>query len=101
MGLAACYCALAAACQHAAVQPRNAAIAAGLQKGMTEQQLAGVSNPRVPDRVIVTTCGTQTPRPFACKVLVFVGGSRGAQQEARLAVVFEQVGGQWKVSQWL
>jgi hypothetical protein len=91
---------LATACQQGALQPGNAAIAAALQKGMTEQEVAGVSR-RVPDRVIITTCGTQTPRPFACKVLVFDGGSTGAQRHARLAVVFEQVGGQWKVSQWL
>jgi hypothetical protein len=68
---------------------------------MTEQELAGVSNQRVPDRVIITTCGTQTPRPFACKVLVFEGERSNGQPNSRLAVVFEQVGGQWKVSQWL
>jgi hypothetical protein len=62
------------------------------------RQVAEVSNNRVPDRVVMTTCGAETPKPFACKVFVYEGAG---QYDPKLSVVLEDVGGQWKVSQWL
>jgi hypothetical protein len=38
--------------------PLNGSITSALKPGMTEQQVAEVSNNRVPDRVVMTTCGT-------------------------------------------
>jgi hypothetical protein len=76
----------------------NGSITGALKPGMTEQQVAEVSNNRVPDRVVMTTCGTETPKPFACKVFVYEGAG---QYDPKLSVVLEDVGGQWKVSQWL
>jgi hypothetical protein len=35
--------------------------------------VAEVSNNRVPDRVVMKTCGTETPMPFVCKVYVYEG----------------------------
>jgi hypothetical protein len=67
---------------------------------MTEQQVTEVSN-RVPDRVVMSTCGTQTPKPFACKVFVYEGGLRAGQYDPKLSVVFEDVRGNWRVTQWL
>jgi len=51
--------------------------------GMTEQQVAEVSNNRVPDRVVMTTCGTETPKPFACKVFVYEGALRAGQYDPK------------------
>ena len=81
--------------------PLNGSITSALKPGMTEQQVAEVSNNRVPDRVVMTTCGTETPKPFACKVFVYEGVLRAGQYDRKLSVVLEDVGGQWKVSQWL
>ena len=96
-----CVAALAAACDS---NPRtlslNGSITGALKPGMTEQQVAEVSN-RVPDRVVMTTCGTETPKPFACKVFVYEGVLRAGQYDPKFSVVLEDVGGQWKVSQWL
>jgi hypothetical protein len=44
-----------------------------LKPGMTEQQLAEVSNNRAPDRVVMAACGIDTPKPFTCKVLSTMG----------------------------
>jgi hypothetical protein len=55
--------------------PLNGSITSALKPGMTEQQVAEVSNNRVPDRVVMTTCGTETPKPFACKVRGTTGRS--------------------------
>ena len=41
---------------------------------MTEQQVAELSNNRVPDRVVMKTCGTETSAPFPFKVYVYAGG---------------------------
>ena len=79
-------------------RPLNGSITSALKSGMTEQQVAEVSNNRVPDRVVMTTCGTETPKPFACKVFVYEGAG---QYDPKLSVVLEDVRGQWKVSQWL
>ena len=79
----------------------NGSITSALKPGMTEQQVAEVSNNRVPDRVVMTTCGLETPEPFACKVYVYDGALRGAQYDRKLWVVLEDVRGQWKFSQWL
>lgn len=77
--------------------PTNTAIASGLKPGMTEQQVASVSNNRVPDRVLMQTCGRETPAPFACKAYIY---DRGLHAGAKLTIVFESVRGQWIVSQW-
>ena len=45
-------------------RPPNGSISGALQRGMTEQQVTGVSSNRMPDRIIVSTCGTETPKPF-------------------------------------
>jgi hypothetical protein len=50
---------------------------------------------------VMTTCGLETPKPFACKVFVYEGTSRAGQYDPKLSVVLEDVRGQWKVSQWL
>jgi hypothetical protein len=81
--------------------PLNGSITGALKPGMTEQQVAEVSNNRAPDRVVMATCGTETPKPFACKVFVYEGVLRAGQYDPKLSVVLEDVGGQWKVSQWL
>jgi len=60
-----------------------------------------VSSNRVPDRVVMSTCGTETPKPFACKVFVYKGGLRAGQYDPKLSVVFEDVRGHWIVTQWL
>jgi hypothetical protein len=78
-------------------QTPNAAILISLKPGMTEQQVAQVSRNRVPDRVITRTCGTETPAPFSCKAYVYDFGLRAG---SKLTVVFENVRGQWVVSQW-
>jgi hypothetical protein len=51
--------------------------------------------------VVMSTCGTQTPKPFACKVFVYEGGLRAGQYDTKLSVVFEDVRGDWVVTQWL
>jgi hypothetical protein len=64
---------------------------------MTEQQVAQVSRYRVPDRVLVQTCGNETPAPFPCKVYIY---DLGLHTGPKVTVIFESVGGQWVVSQW-
>jgi hypothetical protein len=88
------------ACESNAAIP-NGSITGALKPGMSEQELVEVRSNRVPDRVVMTTCGAQTPRPFACKVFVYEGALRAGQYDPKLSVVLEDVGGQWKVSQWL
>ena len=82
-------------------RPLNGSITGALQRGMTEQQMAEVSNNRVPDRVVMKTCGTETPMPFACKVYVYEGALRAGQYDPKLTVVLEDIRGQWIVTQWL
>ena len=94
-----CLAALAA-CESNAAAPYGS-ITGALKPGMTEQQVAEISNSRVPDRVVIATCGTETPKPFACKVFVYEGVLRAGQYDPKLSIVLEDVGGQWKVSQWL
>ena len=79
----------------------NSSITGALKPGMTEQQIAELSNNRRPDRVVMTTCGTETSKPFVCKVFVYEGVLRADQYDPNLSVVLEDVGGQWKVIQWL
>ena len=93
-----CIAALAGCDSNTSTLGLNGSITGALKPGMTEQQVAEVSNNRVPDRVVMTTCGTETPKPFACKVFVYEGAG---QYDPKLSVVLEDVGGQWKVSQWL
>ena len=45
--------------------------------------------------------GTETSKPFVCKVFVYEGVLRADQYDPNLSVVLEDVGGQWKVIQWL
>jgi hypothetical protein len=82
-------------------RPPNGSISGALQRGMTEQQVSEVSTNRVPDRVVMSTCGTETGAPFACKVFVYEGGFRAGQYDRKLSVVFEDVRGHWIVTQWL
>jgi hypothetical protein len=96
-----CIAAVAACEDNTHAHTLNGSITGALKPGMTEQQVAEVSNSRVPDRVVMTTCGLETPKPFACKVYVYDGALRGAQYDRKLWVVLEDVRGQWKVSQWL
>jgi hypothetical protein len=96
-----CIAALAACDSNTSTVSLNGSITGALKAGMTEQQVAEVSNNRVPDRVVMATCGTETPKPFACKVFVYEGVLRAGQYDPTLSVVLEDVGGQWKVSQWL
>jgi hypothetical protein len=81
-------------------RPLNGSLNGALQQGMTEQQVAEVSG-RVPDRVVMKTCGTETPKPFACKVYVYDGTLHGIQYDRTLWVVMEDVKGEWVVIQWL
>jgi hypothetical protein len=80
--------------------PLNSSISHGLHQGMTEQEVVGISGARVPDRIILTRCGTKTPRPFDCRAYVFEGGLRSGQYDSKLTVLFEKSGGQWLVGQW-
>ena len=72
-----------------------------LQRGMTEQEVAQLEGKQVPDRIIMRTCGAATPQPFPCKVHVYRGGLWVGRSGSEVAVVFEDVRGQWVVSQWL
>src|SRR4029077_8045400 len=76
-------------------------LTSSLKPGMTERQVAEVSSNRVPDRVVMKTCGTETPKPFACKVYVYEGALRAGRYDPKLSVVLEDVRGQWIVTQWL
>lgn len=72
-----------------------------VKPGMTERQVVEVSDNRVPDRIILRTCGNETAAPFACKIYVYDGAWREGRYHPKLSVVFEEVRGQWRVSQWL
>ena len=72
-----------------------------LQRGMTEQEVARLEGKQVPDRVIMRTCGTATAQPFSCKVHVYRRGLWLGRYGSEVAVVFEDIRGQWVVSQWL
>jgi hypothetical protein len=96
-----CIAALAACDNNTSHRPLNGSITSALKPGMTEQQVAEVSSNRVPDRVVMKTCGTETPKPFACKVYVYEGALRAGQHDPKLSAVLEDVRGQWIVTQWL
>jgi hypothetical protein len=81
--------------------PLNGSITSALKPGMTEQQVTEVSSNRVPDRVVMTTCVTETPKPFACKVYVYDGALRGGQYDRKLWVVLEDVRGSDSSISWL
>jgi hypothetical protein len=70
-----------------------------VSRGMTEGEVA--ERTRVPDRVIMRTCGTATPKPFPCKVFVYQESWRDGVYTPGQSIVFEDVRGQWIVSQWL
>ena len=96
-----CVAALAGCDSNTSTRPLNGSITSVLKPGMTEQQMAEVSNNRVPDRVVMKTCGTETPMPFACKIYIYEGALRAGQYDPKLSVVLEDVRGQWIVTQWL
>jgi hypothetical protein len=68
---------------------------------MTEQQVAELSNHRVPDRVVMKTCGTEASAPFPFKVYVYDRGLRAGHHDPKLSVVFEDARDRLVVSQWL
>ena len=72
-----------------------------LQRGMSEQEVTQLEGKQVPDRIIMRTCGTATPQPFACKIHIYRRGLWAGRFGSEVAVVFEDVRGQWVVSQWL
>jgi len=84
-----CLAALAV-CESNAAAP-NGSITGALKPGMTEQQVAEISNGRVPDRVVMATCGTETSKPFACKVFVYEGVLRAGPNDPKLSIVVEAV----------
>jgi hypothetical protein len=96
-----CVAALAGCDSNTSTRLLNGSITSVLKPGMTEQEVAEVSNNRVPDRVVMKTCGTETPMPFACKVYIYEGVLRAGQYDPKLSVVLEDVSGQWIVTQWL
>jgi hypothetical protein len=96
-----CIAALAACDSNTFHRPLNGSITSALKPGMTEPQVAEVSSNRVPDRIVMKTCGTETPMPFACKVYIYEGALRAGQYDPKLSVVLEDVRGQWIVTQWL
>ena len=98
---ALCLAALAACDSNTSARPPNGSISDALQRGMTEQQVAELSNNRMPDRVVMRTCGTETSAPFPCKVYVYDRGLRAGHYDPKFSVVFEDARGQWVVSQWL
>ena len=89
--------ALASCDSNTSTRPLNGSITSSLKPGMTEHQVAEVSNNRVPDRVVMKTCGTETPKPFACKVYVYEGALQAGRYHPKLSVVLEDVRGQWIV----
>ena len=72
-----------------------------VKPGMTERQVAAASGNRVPDRIIQRVCGNETAAPFPCKIHVYEAAWRDGRYRPKLSVVFEEVRGQWLVSQWL
>jgi hypothetical protein len=44
---------------------------------MNEQEVSALSRSRVPDRIVMTTCGTKTPKPFECGIYIFEGALVG------------------------
>ena len=72
-----------------------------VKPGMTERQVVEASANRVPDRIIERTCGNETAAPFPCKIYVYDGAWREGRYHPKLSIVFEEVRGQWRVSQWL
>ena len=88
-----CLAALAGCDSNTSTRLLNGSITGALKPGMTEQQMAEVSNNRVPDRVVMKTCGTETRKPFPCKVYVYKGALRAGQFDPKLSVVLEDVRG--------
>ena len=65
---------------------------------MTERQVIHTSGNRIPDSIILRTCGNETATPFPCKIFIYDHSPLGGS--ARLAVVFERENSDWRVSQW-
>jgi hypothetical protein len=101
MLLVLCIAALAACDSNTSHRPLNGSITSSLKPGMTEQQVAEVSSNRVPDRVVMKTCGTETSKPFACKVYVYDEALQAGRYDPKFSLVLEDVRGQWIVTQWL
>ena len=85
------------ACDSTSIQTMSS-LTGALKAGMTEQQVAEVSNNRVPDRVVMATCGIDTPKPFACRSLS-TEDAPGRPVRSEAFRLLEDV--EWKVSQWL
>ena len=83
------------ACGQSSSQP------GALRAGFTEQQVAQAYNNRVPDRIMQRTCGGETAAPFSCRIYTYEGRWQAGRYHPKLSIVFEQVRGQWLVTQWL
>ncbi len=59
-----------------------------LEVGMTEAQVLAL---REPDRVTVSTCGSNTPRPWKCRTY---------QYGSSLHILFQEINGRWLVNGW-
>jgi len=81
--------------------PLNDSITGALQRGMTEQQVAEVSNNRVLDRVVMKTCGTETADAIRLQGLRLRGGAAGRSVRLEAYGRLEDIRGQWIVTQWL
>jgi len=77
------------------------AVFAAVGSYVQDATVAPLEGKQVPDRIIMRTCGTATSQPFPCKVHVYRKGLWVGRYGSEVAVVFEDVRGQWVVSQWL
>jgi hypothetical protein len=71
-----------------------------LQRGMTEQQVTELEGKQAPDRIMMRTCGADA-QTVSLQVHVYQKGLWAGRDYHELSVVFEDVQGQWVVSQWL
>ena len=92
---------LAACAGNVSTRPSSDSITQALHRGMTETEVVEASSNRSPNRVIMRTCGTETPTPFSCKVFVYDTAQEAGAGGSTLWVVFEEVDGQWRVKQLL
>lgn len=64
------------------------ALSRKLAVGMTEAQVLAL---REPDRITVSTCGSNTPKPWTCRTY---------QYGSSLHVLFQEINGRWLVNSW-
>ena len=79
------------ACESNAFAP-NGSITSALKPGMTEQQVAEISNNRVPDRVVVVTCGPKHPGRLPARFSF----TRECSGPAVRCKAFRRFGGRWR-----